>query len=184
MKFLILLILATLQTKPTFANENKLSELSKTVLTSDEIRILKTGPLENPRYITGGILGTTLGFGVGHAIQGRWQNKGWIFTLGESVSLVTLVGAGAWCVTSSAARSFGGEDESTSFSCILTTISATSFIGLRIWESIDLWRGGYEQRKEYKQLMKRLDSNSRKISYSILPVLSANSLGLGLSMRF
>ena len=40
------------------------------------------------RYITGGVLGTALGFGIGHAVQGRWlSDKGWIFTSAELVTL-------------------------------------------------------------------------------------------------
>ena len=36
-----------------------------------------------PRYIAGGIIGSTLGFGLGHSIQGRWwDGHGWSFTMG------------------------------------------------------------------------------------------------------
>lgn len=39
------------------------------------------------RYIIGGILGTILGFGIGHTMQGRWlDDYGWVFTAGSTVT--------------------------------------------------------------------------------------------------
>ena len=39
------------------------------------------------RYIAGGLLGTTLGFGGGHAIQGRWwSDYGWVFTVSSVIT--------------------------------------------------------------------------------------------------
>ena len=36
-----------------------------------------------PRYVAGGIIGSTLGLGLGHSIQGRWwDGHGWCFTMG------------------------------------------------------------------------------------------------------
>ena len=47
----------------------------------------KISPL---RYVAGGILGTTLGFGAGHTIQGRWwEDYGWVFT---TASIITVLG--------------------------------------------------------------------------------------------
>ena len=37
-------------------------------------------------YYAGGALSILPGFGIGHAVQGRWREKGWIFTAGEVVS--------------------------------------------------------------------------------------------------
>ncbi len=43
------------------------------------------------RYVAGGVVGTTLGLGIGHAIQGRyWRDYGWAFTAGE---IITFLGA-------------------------------------------------------------------------------------------
>ena len=44
----------------------------------------KIGPL---RYVAGGLLGTTIGFGSGHAIQGRWwSDYGWVFTVASIIT--------------------------------------------------------------------------------------------------
>ena len=50
------------------------------------IVVEKTMPkdlVSNARYYGGAIPGSILGFGIGHAIQGRYKEKGWIFTLLE-----------------------------------------------------------------------------------------------------
>ena len=32
------------------------------------------------QYIMGGVFGTVIGYGIGHAMQGRWTKTGWIHT--------------------------------------------------------------------------------------------------------
>ena len=44
------------------------------------------------RYIVGGIFGTTLGFGSGHSVQGRWwEDYGWVFTTASIITVLPLV---------------------------------------------------------------------------------------------
>ena len=42
-------------------------------------------------YYLGGVLGVLPGFGIGHAVQGRWKDKGWIFTAGELTTAIGLI---------------------------------------------------------------------------------------------
>src|SRR5215211_7901978 len=53
-------------------------------LTDDEQELLDKGYITPGKYVGGGITATALGWGIGHAIQGRWLDRGWIFTLGEA----------------------------------------------------------------------------------------------------
>ena len=47
-----------------------------------------------PRYVAGGIIGSTLGLGLGHSIQGRWwDGHGWGFTMGGLFALLLWTGA-------------------------------------------------------------------------------------------
>lgn len=49
------------------------------------------GKISVQRYIAGGILGTTIGLGFGHSVQGRWyRDYGWLFTAG---GIITGLGA-------------------------------------------------------------------------------------------
>lgn len=91
--------------------------------------------IENTRYITGGVVGTLWGFGIGHAVQGRYRQDGWKFTVGEAVgSLLLLINMGE-CFPenrpcgSALGINFGLE--------ILTGFALVG--GFRIWEIIDLW---------------------------------------------
>ncbi len=47
--------------------------------------------ISSARYVTAGLLGTMVGYGLGHAIAHEWTNFGWICTVGEVTPL--LVGA-------------------------------------------------------------------------------------------
>jgi hypothetical protein len=78
--------------------------------------------IHEAQYVGGGLVGTLIGFGTGHAIQERYLNKGLIFTLGE---FGTQLFAAA-CFTS------GCPDG-------LFLASFAGFIGLRIWEIVDVW---------------------------------------------
>ena len=46
--------------------------------------------ISQSRYITSGVASVFPGFGIGHAVQGRWLEKGWKFTAGSSL----VIGAG------------------------------------------------------------------------------------------
>lgn len=43
------------------------------------------------RYVSGGVIGSVFGFGIGHAVVGRWQEKGWVFTAAEGIGLILIL---------------------------------------------------------------------------------------------
>jgi len=49
--------------------------------------------MSHEQYHRGAFVGTLLGFGIGHAMQNRYANKGWIFTMLEGGSIVCFVTA-------------------------------------------------------------------------------------------
>ena len=50
------------------------------------------GKISVPRYIAGGMLGTTIGLGFGHSIQGRWyRDYGWVFTAGGIITGLPMI---------------------------------------------------------------------------------------------
>lgn len=73
------------------------------------------------QYIAGGVLGTIPGFGIGHAIQGRYTEKGWIFTLSQLASLL-------------ASSYFSAQGNPLGVS-----LSYISFGIFRLWGLIDVW---------------------------------------------
>jgi hypothetical protein len=60
-------------------------------LTVDEQYLLERGFISDGEWIGGGLANVFFGFGIGQAIQGRWSERGWIFTLGQGASGVVFV---------------------------------------------------------------------------------------------
>jgi hypothetical protein len=85
---LVLLILVNTATaQPALAPTLPLPQ----VPTPEEREILATGEISTGAHV-GGVVGSLfLAFGSGQAIQGRWSDTGWIFTVGEVASIVALV---------------------------------------------------------------------------------------------
>jgi hypothetical protein len=60
-------------------------------LTADENELLQQGEISDGQHLGGGVAALFFGFGIGQAVQGRWSDTGWIFTLGEGASMVAFV---------------------------------------------------------------------------------------------
>ena len=60
-------------------------------LNEEQQALLARGEISIGKYVTGGVLSYVVGFGVGHAVQGRWNDNGWIFTFGEAASMTVLI---------------------------------------------------------------------------------------------
>ena len=136
--------------------------------TTDRIKTIDRG-----RYIGGGVASLLLGFGIGHAIQGRWSERGWVFTLGEAISWVGLSTTGFYAV-----KNYFYDNVPTGY-----VISISSFallvIGFRIWSVIDTFelpshiKIAQESRLQISPLVVSNSSNLHKVS-----------LGLGIKYRF
>ena len=87
------------------------------------------------QYIIGGIFGTMSGFGIGHAVQGRYTEKGWIFTMGGLSLLAGFSGAVYF--------GFGASyqpDNKLLFGAAYTSLGVLLIgMGLKIWEVVDVW---------------------------------------------
>lgn len=130
--------------------------------------------IENNHYAAGAIAGTLIGFGLGHAIQDRYTPKGLIFTTSEAAS-VSLFILGAQNIDSPGHRSGSG---------ILAPIGLVAFVGLRVWEMIDVWTHPSTTTENFKNQAEQ----SKKFSPRIVPLLSQNDFapkpGLAFQMNF
>lgn len=85
------------------------------------------GTTSSDRYIAGGLLGTIVGFGFGHMVNGTWHNTGWIFTLSQSVSL-TMMSLGL--ATALTGENFGEK---------MMYAGMIGHLVSRVGETIDVW---------------------------------------------
>ncbi len=110
-------------------------------LTAEEVRLLNRQDISKRRYVVGGVIESSYGFGIGHAIQGRWLEKGWVFTAGE-LSAVAAVVYGfrevdrtSWCRTGE----FGTECGDSTLGRALIFGGLATYMGFRIWGAVDAW---------------------------------------------
>src|SRR5262245_49064669 len=61
------------------------------MLTEEEHKLLEMGEISDGKHLGGGLAAVFFGYGVGQAVQGRWSDTGWIFTLGEGAATVAFV---------------------------------------------------------------------------------------------
>lgn len=90
-------------------------------------------PVPTGKYITGGILGSALGLGIGHAVQGRYQERGWIFTATQAAGAAMLI---AGC-NNPKDRDGDGDKECKNGG--LSVVGLGVLIGFRVWEVVDVW---------------------------------------------
>lgn len=104
---------------------------------------------QGPRTVTVGNfflslgLGSTLGLGLGHAIQGRYGEEGGFFTISELGSLI-VIGAGLLeCSSPGDYLFFKSPDftPSEQAGCRLIKAGSLTFVGIRIFEVLDLLQG-------------------------------------------
>ena len=119
-------------------------------------------------YYLSGITSIIPGFGIGHAIQGRWLDKGWIFTLGEILSLGGLIVAGNMASSpDSLTNSLGSTG--------LATVSFISYLIFKQLEINDVW----EASSHYEV--------GQSPSLELKPIISLNARtgnNLGLSLKY
>jgi hypothetical protein len=88
----------------------------------------KTTLVSKDDYVVGGLVGSIVGFGIGHAVQSRYKSKGWIFTAGEGIGLLAAKGIPqAMIETTGHAKDY------------IKLAGWTLFLGFRLWQIVDLW---------------------------------------------
>jgi hypothetical protein len=81
-------------------------------------------------YVFGGLVGSIAGFGIGHAVQGRYAQIGWAFTVGEGLGILSWLTV-PWIIQISGNQSIAPE--------VISKIGMAIFGGFRLWQITDLW---------------------------------------------
>jgi len=102
------------------------------LLNFEEREILHDGKISQGQVIGGGLLALFVGYGSGHAVQGRFGSTGWKFALAEVASIVGIVVA--------ARQPESGSYNSNQGETLLVGSILTYFIA-RGWETYDAFAG-------------------------------------------
>lgn len=156
-------------------------EPSLSMLTTDEIKIYREGDIGTLGRVTGGVVGTVVGFGLGHLFIGKYGEQGWVYTVGELGSLVAIsVGAtaaiGDWV---SGNKNGGGST--------LLWVGIVGYYGFRIWEIVDVWVRPGSHNERYRAIKEKVDGapSEKKISLFVTPTVTAQGgAGLGVGFQF
>jgi hypothetical protein len=148
-------------------------------LTVDERELLARGEISSGQHVGGGLVGTFVGFGIGHAVQGRYIDRGWIFTLGELASMGALVAGVSSCLQDSIS-SRGSR------SCDDTFIigGLVGLLGFRIWEIVDVWGGPAWHNERVRELRERAPKGPSWDRASFYGAPAAGGGRAGLVLRF
>jgi hypothetical protein len=155
-------------------------------LTAEEQDLLATGEISEGAHMGGAVASLFFGFGIGQAVQGRYGDTGWIFTLGEAAS-VTAVVVGA-------VRSLGCMDTIDGSGCTnsrdgdtLLAVGVIGVVAFRVWEIADAFGGPPRHNRRVRELRMRLGMPQPMYGQRITPYLHKTREGTataGLTLRF
>jgi hypothetical protein len=123
-------------------------------LTPEEHELLLDGEIPDGAQVGGGLAAIFIGFGVGQAVQGRWGERGWIFTLGETATVAMMI-AGAVRIGDDCIDSTGCKDDDTNGTALLVG-GLLGYTAFRIWGVVDAFAGPSEHNRRVRALKYRL----------------------------
>lgn len=148
-------------------------------LTDQEDLIQKEGPISRDRYVLGGVTGTVVGFGSGHAIVGKWKEMGWLYTLGETTFLAMMMVGYKKSIIDTFSTGFNGNFDGPNYGLMIT--GYLGFILVKGGEIYDIWNRPYEHNKTYKKVREKAEESAK---FHLFPEIQPKKLALNLSLTF
>lgn len=138
-------------------------------LTPDQLELLQKGEISDGQHIGGAAASVFLGFGVGQAVQGRYGETGWIFTVGEIASITALfVGVGQAlddCFnTNESCNDNKGEG--------LIIGGLVGLLVFRVWEVVDAFGGPPKHNRKVRELKMRLGMPVPMYTQRVVPYVN------------
>jgi hypothetical protein len=88
---LLTVIVGVMSTGAVFAQPASSPAVSPHLQLDDD-KLITQGEIGDGTRWGGIVTASVLGFGAGQAVEGRWHDTGWIFTIGESASAGVVIG--------------------------------------------------------------------------------------------
>ena len=153
-----------LSSAPSTPPDTRPDFMPSPTLGADLYYVSSTGSVS--RYIAGGILGTWIGLGLGHAVNGTWREIGKIFTYGEIIAVGSLT-TGLFMT----GPEFDGSDLGTA----MFVNGLIVYGGLRLWEIVDVW---------LRPIIKGYVADSRTHRLALSPLIGPHTQGVGVTTSF
>lgn len=154
-------------------------------LNAEDQQLLAEGEISEGAHVGGVVANVFLGFGVGQAVQGRWSDTGWIFTLGEAASITALfVGLGQAiddCFASDVSCNDSNSGEG------LMIAGLIGYLGFRVWSIADAVSGPSKHNRKVRELKMRLGIPQPMYGQKLVPYVHKSRDGggtAGLSFSF
>jgi hypothetical protein len=144
-------------------------------LSSDDEKVLMRGMITPNQQIAGGILSIVPGFGLGQAVENRYEEKGWIFTVGEATSVGIALAAGPHCIF---------DTNTPHGSCGVTTAFGIVAGLIKLWEVGDAWIAPISNNQRYEQLHWQKGRVYTGFNIVPAPIGKENAPGLNIDWAF
>lgn len=155
-------------------------------LTPEEHEMLMAGEISDGQHIVGVVASLGFGFGVGQAVQGRYSDTGWIFTVGELASITALM-VGVFRAFDDCLELDDSCNDGNSDGVPLIVAGAIGLTVFRIWEIVDAIGGPSKHNARVRELRMRLGIPQpmyTKITPYVVPSRDGGGGTAGLSFRF
>jgi hypothetical protein len=146
-------------------------------LTAEEQELLQQGEVSDGQHIGGGLASLFLGLGVGQAVQGRWSETGWIFTLGETASVVSLIVGASKQFNDCFDGQVGCRNQSDGDAYLIAGV--VGIVVFRTWEVIDAFAGPPKHNRRVRELRMRVGLPAQPMYGKLTPYMNKTRDGGG-----
>jgi hypothetical protein len=151
-------------------------------LTLDDQYLLERGYISDGQHIGGTLVAAFFGFGIGHAIQGRFTERGYLFAIGDAVTGLIFMNGVVKLFTCFEGCSDARVDNAVNW--MLVGLLSTTVV--RTWEVVDAATGPATHNRKLRALHSRL--GMQPMYTQLRPYLGAphdnSGATAGVSLRF
>jgi len=149
-------------------------------LSPEDQELLAQGEISDGQHVGGGLVALMFGFGVGQAVQGRWHDTGWIFTVGESASLVAMF-YGFIDGISKCADGCSNRDDRGDVALVLG--GAIAYTALHVWEVVDAFVMPPKHNQRVREIKARLGMPTYALKPYVAPTATSGGVA-GVTLTF
>lgn len=160
-------------------------------LSFEDRALLARGEISDGEMIGGIAANFLFGFGIGQAVQGRWSEKGWIFTLGEGASIGLMIyglvrAIEETDVATGDPRPLRVATANADAGATMALVGLVGYLGFHVWSLVDAATGPADHNRRVRELRMRLGMPLpmyTKVTPYVAPTTNGGGVA-GLTLRF